>query len=128
MSEINANTLTCNICGYDLSGTAVGGTCPECGTPVSASMAGVEGTSANKEASNAEIVCLIMGILSLFACAPICGPLGLYSYSNYQKLIGKRSNPSSMARTGQVLSIVGIVLFVAQCFLAAAIFASSSRW
>lgn len=40
ISETPADTaLRCVDCGYDLSGTAVGGQCPECGLPVTKSVA-----------------------------------------------------------------------------------------
>lgn len=61
-----------------------------------------------------EVLTLVMGILSIVTCPFICGPLGLIFYSKYKRAIGPYGEVSAMARTGQVLSIIGTCFIVLQ--------------
>ncbi|MEM6334869.1 MAG: hypothetical protein AAF823_16175 [Planctomycetota bacterium] len=105
----------CITCGYDLSGTAIGGNCPECGTPVRESLriAGY-GQPANGTTDGSPTVCLIFGILSLVTG---CGPLGvvaIWQYPYAKRAVAQGRAPQDqmmLATVGVVLGWIGVVLF-----------------
>ena len=72
-AQPKATTIRCARCGYDLSGSALGGACPECGLPVQASLAqrggGGTGTSAG-------VAALVLGIIGTVLIALQCVILG----------------------------------------------------
>jgi len=58
------SVLTCFRCGYNLTGVTIGGSCPECGTPVDESIAGTnQGVSSSKA-----IASMVLGICALPGC------------------------------------------------------------
>lgn len=69
-----------------------------------------EGTIPCKEAKEA----LIYGIVSLFCCAIIIGPIAIYKGLQARKMMAMnpRLSGSGKATAGIVLGIVGLVLFV----------------
>ena len=105
---ITESNLHCVQCGYDLSGSPVGGACPECGTPVQSSLNVGQGTT---NAPNS-IAALVFGILSLTVCG-LLGPvaIGLYfsAKSNYERGNYARSS-MTMAKAGMVCGIIACVL------------------
>ena len=79
---ISSAEFQCIGCGYDLSGTPVGGTCPECGEPVATSLRAVDGTRACSTATTS----MVMGILSLVLCQ-VFGPVAIILYFSAMKQI-----------------------------------------
>ena len=72
---ITQTAFTCIACGYNLSGTAIGGTCPECGKPVAESLIPV-GRKADRQVvfgwtkrlgrtSGLTLLCLVSGPFSV---------------------------------------------------------------
>jgi hypothetical protein len=56
--------LMCIRCGYNLTGTTIGGNCPECDTPIETSISNVQAGQASGKA----IAALVLGIVSLPSC------------------------------------------------------------
>ncbi|HEX5761309.1 MAG TPA: DUF4190 domain-containing protein [Thermoanaerobaculia bacterium] len=71
-------------------------------------------TAAPDKASSQAVTSLILGILGILCC-PICGPIAWYLGNQELRAVREgRSSPASqgMAQAGQILGIVGTVLFV----------------
>lgn len=107
----------CLTCGYDLSGTAVGGQCPECGAPVTHSLA----TGIPLPTSGKAIASMVLGICSIVLCmcyglpGIIAGGVGLLMFYLARPDIrdGRVNSASSgMATAGLVTSIIGVALGV----------------
>lgn len=113
---VQGSSVTCIQCGYDLSGSAVGGTCPECGTAVHDSIRRSSAASGNSSSATAS---LVWGILGLALCG-VCGIVAL-SYANKAKMEVARgiASPSSigMATAGQVLGWVSVGILVLQVLM-----------
>ena len=109
-----ATQVTCLQCGYNLTGTVVGGRCPECGTPVvPAFQAGSAPTSGKAIASMVLGICSIPTCLCYGVPALICGALAISFWSQAQAQIttGQRGGASEgMAKAGLICGIVGVVL------------------
>ena len=105
--------IRCITCGHDLSGTALGSLCPECGAPVTRSL----GTGAVVTSGKA-VAALVLGICSLvmlcgcLPLSPILGGIGLI-YGLIARGDIKRGAVSSASSglnvAGLVTSIIGIV-------------------
>ena len=73
---IQPSRLKCATCSYDLTGTAIGGRCPECGTSVWDSIdALMPKDAALLPANTAATLCLVVGSLSF--CIPFVGVLAI---------------------------------------------------
>ena len=70
-SRVKPTGFSCTACGYNLSGTTIGGICPECGVLVEHSL---RKATATPRTSGHAITSLVLGILSLVLCALI-GPI-----------------------------------------------------
>lgn len=107
--HIAASSFRCVSCGYDLTGTAVGGECPECGMNVADSLrAGTEKLQTSGKAKT----CMIMGILSLVIFGPVFGPIAIIYYFAAKKQLktGAYSDASrTMAKAGLVMGIIATV-------------------
>ncbi|MCC6682131.1 MAG: DUF4190 domain-containing protein [Phycisphaeraceae bacterium] len=117
----NSATIHCSRCGYDLTGSTVGGVCPECGTPVSRSLDPAVGG----KTSGYAVASLVLGILSIVGCmvyglpSMVCGPLAIYF-----SVLGKRQvrrheaggSSQGLAQAGFVLGLIGTII-AALCVL-----------
>ena len=98
-----ASSVKCTSCGYNLTGVAIGGACPECGTAVDESIR----PNAVTMASGFAVTSLILGIISMAVCgllgpfAIIVGCLGL-----------KDANDDRYSASTRGMAIAGIVLGV----------------
>jgi hypothetical protein len=111
IAPIEGTAINCIGCGYNLSGTAIGGACPECGTPVQRSLR--PRTQAGATSSRA-VTCLVLGIVSLAVCA-LAGPFAIGTYSRVRRDYdaGLETESSlTMAKIGNVLGIIATVLLV----------------
>ena len=116
-SVIQAASFRCTTCGYDLSGSAVGSTCPECNTPIGDSLrSGKADTTQN--VSGYAIASLVMGILSIMACffygvpSFVLGVLGLGVNVAAKRQVRRGEAGGStegLATAGLVCSIIGLV-------------------
>lgn len=62
-------SVHCRSCNYDLTGTALGGTCPECGMPVNETLQPLlDAGKARASGSTKATTSLILGILSVLVC------------------------------------------------------------
>ncbi|MEX0886523.1 MAG: DUF4190 domain-containing protein [Phycisphaeraceae bacterium] len=108
--------IHCIRCGYDLTGVALGGVCPECGTPLDRSL------YPTQAASGFAVASMVLGIVSLAMCpgsggafSIVCGPLAIVFWHVAHKqrrdgLVGPRGD--GMATAGLVTGIIGTVLGV----------------
>lgn len=123
-----ASVLTCIRCGYNLTGVTIGGSCPECGTPVDESIAGTnQGASSSKA-----IASMVLGICALPGCfvygipALVLGVLAVglgYSALNDIREGKVSQSARSQAMTGiicggiatglVVVAIIGFVILIA---------------
>jgi hypothetical protein len=95
-------------CGYDLSGTPVGGVCPECGEAVEKSLTLGRGDAPVPMA----MPCMVVGIVSLVACA-LAGPVAILLYFRAQKQFDTgiySASSMTMARAGLVMGIISTIL------------------
>lgn len=105
--------MRCVRCGYDLTGSTVGGVCSECGLPVEQSLKARDGTQSCGTAT----ACMIIGILSLTVCG-VLGPVAIalyYSAMGQIKQGGYSSASHSMAKAGLILGIIATLLTVLFC-------------
>ena len=109
--QITPTELRCIDCNYDISGTPVGGTCPECGKSVIESIrATLVYAQPNYTAAN----CLIIGMISLFTFG-LLSPIAIWLYFNAKREMkdGNFSKSEHMqANIGLLLSIISIVLLI----------------
>lgn len=106
--------VKCVGCGYDLSGSAVGGACPECGMEVSKSLILPEDAKLTNNNSSSATMCLILGLVGISAC-PLVGIGAIIAYSAAKKDVLSGAAPAKsmgMAKTGMVLGWISIGLTV----------------
>lgn len=114
----NAN-ITCVTCGYDLSGSPIGGVCPECGTPVQESLR-VSPTNYSGNVSGTAITCMVLGICGIVVCGFV-SPFAIWLYyKTRDEVQAGQADPSSMgmAKAGLICGWIGLVLtfFYCGCF------------
>lgn len=82
VQAVAASLVTCVACGYDLSGTALGGNCPECGANVAHTLRRFQ--NAPQVTSGFAIASFVCGLLSLpfSMCVPF-GFLGVVAIVLY---------------------------------------------
>ena len=105
--------IACVECGYDLSGTAVGSVCPECGSTVMNSIT----RKYTDRTSVSALICMILGVLSMasIAAIPLLGIVAIVWYFPAKREVqrGQYSAASMwMAKTGLVTGMVGIALIL----------------
>jgi len=121
---IQSASIACVRCGYDLSGSAVGGSCPECGTPVAQS---IRRHSSGAQGTGSAVTCMVLGILSLVVCA-VLGPFAVSTYYTYLRQVesGEASAEGmAMAKAGLITGWIGTALLILQCLIFGLMFASS---
>ncbi len=105
---VDHRELTCVKCGFDLSGTAVGSVCPECGNAVMISIT----RKYTDRTSVSALICMILGVLSM-ALPSLLGIVAVVWYFPAKREVqrGQYSVASMwMVKTGLVTGIVGIAL------------------
>jgi len=108
---IESTTIRCTTCGYNLTGVAIGGACPECGSKVDPSL-----VMAQQPTSGKAIASMVLGICSIPAACMSYGVLGLPCaiiglilwHLAKKDLAGSTSSASGMNTAGLVTSIVGL--------------------
>jgi len=113
--SVDATQITCSVCGYDLSGSAVGGVCPECGTPVRQSL---RRSSAASGESGTAITCMILGILSIVTGCGLLGPVAIALAAKVRNEIAMGlASPSAetYAKAGVITGWIGLVIMLVQC-------------
>ena len=114
-------SVPCTRCGYNLTGVAIGGTCPECGARVDHSLY----ASASAPVNGMAVTSMIIGIVSVsgLCCCPTgyLGVLGLVFgiVAMNQMSDGRYSNASKgMATAGLICSGIALGLAVVWTMLA----------
>ena len=120
----------CLHCGYDLTGIAIGATCPECGTPVTPAF-----QSTTRPTSGKAIAAMVLGICSIPGCmlygipAIVCGILAIVFHVQAKQRIatGEFSPVSgSMAKAGLICGVIGLVLGTAYIVIVVVVIAFAS--
>lgn len=107
----------CAGCGYDLSGSAIGGVCPECGASVSESIRFANAKRNGASGSGSAVLCLILGIVGVTACG-LVAPIAIWLYYTTKAEIARgETEPSAigMATAGMVLGWIGTGLILLGC-------------
>lgn len=108
---IESTTIRCTTCGYNLTGVAIGGACPECGSRVDPSLA-----VAQQPTSGKAIASMVLGICSIpAACMSYgilglpCAVIGLILWRLAKKELGSSTGSATgMNTAGLVTSIIGL--------------------
>lgn len=108
-------SVPCTSCGYNLTGVAIGGNCPECGARVDNSLY----AAGNAPANGFAITSMVLGIIAVsgLCCCPT-GYLGIVGLvfgivANNQMSTGAYNNASKgMATAGLVCSGIGLGLAI----------------
>ena len=119
----------CQKCGYNLTGVAIGGRCPECGAPVVPLYNALE-----RPTSGFALASIILGVVSIPGCmcygvlGIVCGSLGLVfgiladkqiatgNYADGSKtiaLIGKVCGAVGLAMSLLLIAIYAVLIIVA---------------
>lgn len=117
-SEIDSTSYTCIGCGYDLSGSAIGGDCPECGASVKQSLRVAQDREQSGNSSSATI-CLVLGIIGVTACG-LVAPFAIWQYYRVRDEVARGvASPGSMgmAKAGLVLGWVGTAFLLLTCVI-----------
>lgn len=126
--QIAPTSYHCSHCGYDLSGSAIGGSCPECGTPVADSLRFAAGQTGGGGNSTMATTSLILGIIGLTACG-LVGPVAIYFYYRAKADIEAGiASPGSLgtAKAGLILGWISTVLLLGVCVFYGALVATGS--
>lgn len=100
---VSASAFTCMGCCYDLSGTALGASCPECGTPVEQTLR--QFCNSGGRTSGYATASLVCGILGLFAC----GLLAFIAIALYFPAMKELRSGAAAGQT-QGFAIAGLVM------------------
>lgn len=114
---IEASSYRCIGCGFDLTGSAIGGSCPECGRPVKESLRVSTGRHNGTNSSYAT-VSLVLGIVGLVTSCVILSPFAIWLYYKAREDVARGvASPDSMgmATAGLVLGWIGTVLMIGGC-------------
>ncbi|MFK7787969.1 MAG: DUF4190 domain-containing protein [Phycisphaeraceae bacterium] len=97
--------VPCQGCGYNLTGVAIGGTCPECGTTVDSSLY----ASAAAPANGFAITSMVIGIVSLASscCCP-AGFLGIVGLI-FGIVAMNQINNGSYASSSRGMALAGLI-------------------
>lgn len=96
--------VLCVGCQYDLTGTAVGQACPECGTPVATTF----GAYKSGMTSGIATACMIVGICSMAVCG-LAGPVAIVLYYRAKRQMangGYSPGSHSVALVGFILGVI----------------------
>lgn len=115
-SQIERSNYRCITCGYDLSGSAIGGNCPECGTPVEQT---IRVSNENTGSSSTAVTCMVLGIVGIVACG-LLGPFAIWLYYKARDEVATGKAPQSsmgMATAGLVLGWITTILTLVGCVI-----------
>ncbi len=68
---VQSTAIVCTACGYNLTGVAIGGTCPECGSTVDPSL-----SATHRPTSGLAIASMVLGICSVVTTPLVCVCVG----------------------------------------------------
>lgn len=111
MSDVE-RPIPCAACGFDLRGIAIGGVCPECGTPIGRAIP----SSLPAGGATTALVCGILSIVGVFTCAFVGLPLGIVAMVSGAKAKRRiqmgQADPAGQgsAKAGAVCGLIGVIL------------------
>jgi len=113
---IQSSRYTCASCGYDLSGSAIGGSCPECGISVEESirLGNQKQTGGN---STTATLSLVFGIIGLTACG-LLAPFAIWMYYRAEEEVRNGTAPPGslgMAKAGLITGWIGTIFLIIGC-------------
>jgi hypothetical protein len=114
---LSPTSIRCVGCGYDLTGTALGASCPECGTLVATTL---QSQSGGERSCSSATTCFVLGLLSLAVCA-LLGPIAILVYFNARSELnrgGYSKSSHTLARVGLILAIISTSLISLYAMLA----------
>ncbi|MEM9415289.1 MAG: DUF4190 domain-containing protein [Planctomycetota bacterium] len=120
---VEDSMFACDQCGYDLSGSAVGGVCPECGYAVRESLRVAPYPSTGS--SSAATMSMVLGVIAITACG-LLGPVAIMMYYRAKEDIrmGKAApNTLGMAKAGLILGWISTILTIGVILIYATFFA-----
>ena len=105
---VSETNYRCAGCGYDISGSALGGACPECGRAVSDSLR----MATRSDTCGMVVTVMVLGIVSLVACMPLgVVAIALYPKAKREILEGGYGHSSlTMAKAGLITGIVALAI------------------
>ena len=115
MEPISESQIACVKCGYNLTGSAIGGVCPECGESVGASLP----SSGGRKTSGLALASMITGICGISmslgcGCAAIPLPIAAVILGHMaRKQIAERPHQvdgGSMAVAGLIMGYISLAL------------------
>lgn len=113
--QINPTEFRCLECGYDLSGSPIGGTCPECGIPINDSITLTDGSfpkiKFGVEPNGDATASMVIGIFALFACGML-GPIAIWISYNAKKEMAKGGYSVSahgQANAGLIMGFISLI-------------------
>lgn len=112
--KIDAASFKCSQCGYDLSGSAIGGVCPECGASVQGSIRASARHYNHAGLSSSAVLSLVLGLISVTTCGFV-GPFAVWLYYRVQKEVEDGlASPGSlgMAKAGMITGWIGIIIWL----------------
>ena len=113
-NHVTPTSVFCVECGYNLTGVAIGSTCPECGRTVAPSF-----HSQMLPTSGKAVAALVLGICSIPLCllygipSIVCGILAIvFNRKAKAQVVDGKVNPASkgMATAGLICGIIGLCL------------------
>lgn len=110
--SIQSTTIRCRGCGYDLSGTSVGGKCPECGMSVAETLRPV--VHPGEQTHRGAVWCVVLGAISPVVCAPL-GLVAVIIYLSIRRELQSGAYSSSsktMATVGLCLGLLSTMLLL----------------
>lgn len=116
-AQIDDASIICHYCGYNLTGVALGGRCPECGGAVADSLrqhVGGQGGS-----NGTAIACMVLGICSIAVCG-LLGPVAIMMYYDFQKQVAAGTgdpNGMVMAKAGLITGWIATGLLLLLCVI-----------
>ena len=122
---VESSGYKCISCGYELSGSAIGGFCPECGRPVEETIRAYASQGGGNNSSSATLA-LVLGIIGIAACglvAPFAIWIGYRAKDDIARGIAPVSS-GGLATAGIVLGWIGTVLTILSMCVFFAIIAS----
>lgn len=106
---IESTEFRCVQCGYDVSGSAVGGTCPECGKPISES---IRFAQPGEEPCGTATASMVLGIISLLVCG-MFGPIAIWLYVNAKREMaagGFSRSAHYQANAGLLMGVASLIV------------------
>lgn len=125
---VSTTHVDCPNCGYNLTGVAIGGNCPECGLMIGRGTVNNPNLPTNGNA----VAAMVLGICSIVLCpmygvlSLVCGPLAIYFAGSARRQIRTghyAASSEGLATAGRVTGWIGLSLGLLALLIVAVFFA-----